>query len=66
MLNILWGLAGIVTILIVAFAFSNNKRNIRWRPVFVGLAIQLTFAFLVLQTTIGRNVLEKMTYAVNN
>ncbi|MEW9503152.1 NupC/NupG family nucleoside CNT transporter, partial [Jeotgalibacillus marinus] len=66
MLDILWGLAGIAILLTIAFAFSNNKRNIRWRPVVVGLAVQLTFAFVVLQTTIGRNVLEKMTYAVNN
>ncbi|MEW9503150.1 NupC/NupG family nucleoside CNT transporter [Jeotgalibacillus marinus] len=66
MLNVLWGLAGIFILLLIAFAFSNNKRNIRWRPVFVGLAIQLTFAFLVLQTTIGRNVLETLTYVVDN
>ncbi|TFD95494.1 NupC/NupG family nucleoside CNT transporter [Jeotgalibacillus sp. R-1-5s-1] len=65
-MNILWGLAGIVTILGIAFLFSNNRKSIKWRPVLVGLAIQLTFAFLVLQTSIGASFLEALTFGVNN
>ncbi|MFB1081326.1 NupC/NupG family nucleoside CNT transporter [Jeotgalibacillus sp. JSM ZJ347] len=65
-MNILWGFAGILTILGIAFIFSDNKTQIKWRPVLVGLAIQLTFAFLVLQTGIGRAFLEWLTFGVNN
>ncbi|MBM7578278.1 NupC/NupG family nucleoside CNT transporter [Jeotgalibacillus terrae] len=65
-MNILWGFFGILTILGIAFVFSNNRMKINWRPVLVGLAIQLTFAFLVLQTGVGRSFLEWLTFGVNN
>ncbi|WP_041088722.1 NupC/NupG family nucleoside CNT transporter [Jeotgalibacillus soli] len=65
-MNILWGLAGIIVILAIAFAFSNNKRNIKWRPVLVGLCIQLFFAFIVLETDFGSGVLQWMTNRVSS
>ncbi|WP_404408802.1 NupC/NupG family nucleoside CNT transporter [Jeotgalibacillus malaysiensis] len=65
-MNILWGFAGILTVLGIAFIFSNNRSRIKWRPVLVGLGLQLTFAFLVLQTGIGRSFLEALTFGVNN
>lgn len=65
-MNILWGFAGILTVLAIAFIFSNNRTRIKWRPVLVGLGLQLTFAFLVLQTGIGRSFLEALTFGVNN
>ncbi|PPA72259.1 NupC/NupG family nucleoside CNT transporter [Jeotgalibacillus proteolyticus] len=66
MLNILWGLFGILVVLGIGFALSNNKRSIKWRPILVGLAIQLTFAFLVLVTDPGRKALQMLTFGVNN
>ena len=66
MTNILWGLCGILVVLGIAFAFSNNKRSIKWRPIIVGLAIQISFAFIVLKTTVGQEVLTKLTFGVNN
>ncbi|MGD7043460.1 NupC/NupG family nucleoside CNT transporter [Jeotgalibacillus proteolyticus] len=65
-MNILWGLAGIIVVLGIAFALSSNRRSINWRPVFVGLALQLTFAFLVLKTSPGQWALERLTFGVNN
>ncbi|WP_041058136.1 NupC/NupG family nucleoside CNT transporter [Jeotgalibacillus campisalis] len=65
-MNILWGLAGIIVVLGIAFALSSNRRSINWRPVLVGLALQLTFAFLVLKTSPGKWALEKLTFGVNN
>ncbi|KIL47486.1 nucleoside transporter NupC [Jeotgalibacillus campisalis] len=65
-INILWGLAGIIVVLGIAFALSSNRRSINWRPVLVGLALQLTFAFLVLKTSPGKWALEKLTFGVNN
>ncbi|TFE00357.1 NupC/NupG family nucleoside CNT transporter [Jeotgalibacillus salarius] len=65
-MNILWGFAGILTVLGIAFIFSNNRMQIKWRPVLGGLAIQLTFAFIVLQTSFGAQFLETLTLGVNN
>jgi len=43
------GLLGIVTILLVAFAASNNRKAISWRLVGVGLGGQLLLALLILK-----------------
>lgn len=43
------GLIGIVLILAIAFLFSNNKKNINYRLVASGLALQLSIGFLVLK-----------------
>lgn len=43
------GLIGIILILGIAFLFSNNKKNINYRLVFSGLALQLVIGILVLK-----------------
>ena len=43
------GLIGIVLILMIAFLFSNNKKNINYRLVLSGLALQLTIGVLILK-----------------
>ncbi|WP_091838961.1 NupC/NupG family nucleoside CNT transporter [Marininema halotolerans] len=53
-MNFLWGLAGILGILFITYLFSNNKRIIPWRTVVLGLAIQFTFAFMVLKWSAGQ------------
>ncbi|WP_091736244.1 NupC/NupG family nucleoside CNT transporter [Marininema mesophilum] len=53
-MNFLWGLCGIVGILLIAFLFSNNKRTIPWRTLLVGLLIQFLFAFMVLKWSAGQ------------
>ena len=64
-MNYLWGLLGIVCILGIAFLFSNNKRKINIRTVLVALAIQISFAFIVLKWPLGRAALQKVTDGVN-
>jgi CNT family concentrative nucleoside transporter len=44
---------GVVTILGLAWLFSNNRRQIPWRVVGWGLGLQLTFALLLLRTPWG-------------
>ena len=44
------GLIGIVFILGIAFAFSNNKRLINWKLVGMGLLIQFIFAILIIHS----------------
>ncbi|NQD65489.1 NupC/NupG family nucleoside CNT transporter [Bacillus haikouensis] len=64
-MHYLWGIAGILVVLGIAFLFSSNKKSINFRTVLGGLAIQLLFAFLVLKTPWGQNGLEALTMGVN-
>ncbi len=43
------GLLGLFLLLLVAFAFSRNRRGVSWRTVGVALALQVGFAALVLR-----------------
>ncbi|WP_421384257.1 NupC/NupG family nucleoside CNT transporter [Bacillus salacetis] len=62
----IWGILGILTVMAIAFIFSTHKRSINWRTVLGGLAIQLFFAFIVLETSWGQAVLQEFTKVVNN
>ena len=50
------GLFGIVLILGLAFALSNNRRAINYRLVLSGLAIQFGLAVFILKTTVGQRL----------
>ena len=60
------GLVGMAVILGTAFAFSRNRRAIRWRTVGWAFALQLTFAFLVLYWERGKDALEAFSSKVSN
>ncbi|MFD1787642.1 NupC/NupG family nucleoside CNT transporter [Sphingomonas floccifaciens] len=60
------GLAGIVVILLVAFALSNNRRAIRLRVVGPAFALQAGFAVLVLATSWGKSAIAGMSHGVAN
>ncbi|WP_235523961.1 NupC/NupG family nucleoside CNT transporter [Sphingomonas sp. Leaf33] len=60
------GLAGIVVILLVAVALSNNRRAIRLRVVGPAFALQAGFAVLVLATSWGKSVIAGMSHGVSN
>lgn len=65
-MNVLWGLFGICVVLGIALLLSRKMKAVNPQTVFVGLAIQLTFAFVVLQWDIGRQGLKWLTYRVQN
>lgn len=48
------GLIGIVTLMAIAVLLSENRRKIVWRPVLMGLGLQVLFAALILRTTWGK------------
>ncbi len=50
----LTGLIGIVILLAIAFAMSNNRKNLNWRVIIGGLLLQLLFALFILKTPIGQ------------
>ncbi len=52
------GLAGIVLILGIAYALSNNRKAINYRTVSVGLALQFGLAVFILRTDIGHTLFQ--------
>jgi CNT family concentrative nucleoside transporter len=60
------GLVGMLVVLGIAFAFSKNRRAIRWRTVGWAFALQLAFAFLVLYWDRGKDALEAFSNKVSN
>jgi len=59
------GLIGIVLILGIAYALSNNRKAINYRTVGVGLALQFGLAVFVLKTDIGQNLFQRLGYYVD-
>lgn len=48
-MDILRGIIGMVAILGLAFIFSNNKRNVNWKLVGIGIGIQFILAIFILK-----------------
>ncbi|MBS7344469.1 MAG: NupC/NupG family nucleoside CNT transporter [Caryophanon sp.] len=65
-MNILWGIGGILVIIAIGFLLSTSRSNIKWRTILAGLALQLTFAFIVLKWEQGRKALMAVSDAVQN
>ena len=55
------GLLGLLTFLVLAYAFSTDRRAIRWRTVVWGLGLQLLFAFLVIKWSYGQKILASVS-----
>jgi CNT family concentrative nucleoside transporter len=60
----LLGLAGIAAIILIAVAFSSNRKAIRLRVVGAAFALQAVLAFLVLKTPWGRATIQAMSDGV--
>lgn len=58
------GVLGLLTMLLLAWIFSTNRRAIRWRTVIWGLSMQIIFAFLVLEWTVGQHILATVSDAI--
>ncbi|KAA9018054.1 NupC/NupG family nucleoside CNT transporter [Niallia endozanthoxylica] len=53
-MNVLWGILGIIVVFSLALLLSINRKAINLRTILGGLAIQITFAFIVLKWNAGR------------
>jgi len=60
------GLLGLITFLGLSYAFSTNRRAIRWRAVLWGLGLQVVFAFLVIKWTYGQTLLHKASVIITS
>ncbi|PSL36383.1 CNT family concentrative nucleoside transporter [Planomicrobium soli] len=65
-MNLLWGILGIFVVLGIAFLLSGAKKSIKPRTILGGLAIQITFAFMVLEWELGRKALLWLSNVVQN
>ncbi|UTR10143.1 NupC/NupG family nucleoside CNT transporter [Evansella sp. LMS18] len=63
-MNILWGIAGIISVLGIAYLMSLDRKQIHMRTILVALSIQIFFAFLTLKSATGRAALEWLSGVV--
>jgi CNT family concentrative nucleoside transporter len=52
------GILGIIAVLLAAYFGSTDRKHIRWRTIFWGIGLQVTFAFLVLRFNLGQRVMS--------
>lgn len=60
--NVARGLLGLLSMIAIAFLFSNNRRKINWKLVIGGLVLQLVFAVAVLKVHVVRVVFEWLSH----
>ncbi|KPZ72001.1 Nucleoside permease NupX [Shewanella sp. P1-14-1] len=65
-MDILMSLVGVVTILAIGYALSNNRKAINVRTVGGALAIQAFFAGFVLYVPVGKDILKGVSDAVSS
>lgn len=63
-MQVLWGLAGMAFLLLLAFAMSENRRSVRWRTVLGALALQVLFGAAVLDWELGKAALSAVSAGV--
>ena len=50
------GILGILTLLAIAYAMSNNRNRISFRTIYWGLGLQFIFAVFILKTPVGKPI----------
>ncbi|GAB78858.1 concentrative nucleoside transporter, CNT family [Austwickia chelonae] len=63
-MHILWGLAGMLGLLLIAYAASTNRQAIKPRTVLAALGLQIGFGVLVLYVPAGKTALSKASEVV--
>src|ERR1700740_743674 len=59
------GILGMMTVMGLAYVFSDNRQAIRYKTVAWGLGLQIVFAFLVMRWEYGRFFFERLGAAAN-
>jgi CNT family concentrative nucleoside transporter len=60
------GLLGLIVFLGLAYAFSTDRKAIRWRTVAWGLGLQVVFAFLVIKWNAGQRILHSVSGVITS
>ncbi len=59
------GLLGLLTMMLLAYAFSTNRRAIRLKTILWGLGLQFAFALIILRLEAGRAAIRMAGDAIN-
>lgn len=59
------GVIGILVLIGISWAMSNDKKNINYRAVVIMLIIQFLLAWFMLSTVIGKNLIHRLVNAFN-
>lgn len=59
--NIMRGCIGVAVLILIAVICSRSRKDIRWKTIAAALGFNLLFAFLVLQTPVGKMVFGMVT-----
>jgi CNT family concentrative nucleoside transporter len=65
MLSVLQPTFGAAVILLIAYAFSTNRKAINWATVAWGLGLQVVFAIIVLRTEWGQRLFQTLGAGIN-
>lgn len=60
-MDVVRGLFGLIIVTLLAVSVSSNRKAINWRLVAIGIVMQFVFAFLVVKTTIGREIFHQIS-----
>lgn len=58
--RVAFGLFGLAVLIGITWLFSNHKKSVDWRLVFIGITLQIAFAALVLLVPGGRDVFNAL------
>ena len=58
------GLIGVIVLLMIAWAFSEQRKGVKFREIVVGVGIQTLLAFFLLRVEIVREALLALNYVV--
>ena len=56
--SILRGIIGMISLVLIAYLFSSNKKAINWKTTFLGLTSQLILAVLILRVELVQSIFE--------
>ncbi len=58
-------LLGLFVMIGIAYALSEKRKAIQWRPVITGVLLQIVFGLIIMKTTIGRNFFDTIGQGFN-
>ncbi|WP_462418020.1 NupC/NupG family nucleoside CNT transporter [Kytococcus sp. Marseille-QA3725] len=64
-MTILWGLGGMLVLMLIAWLCSTDRRRINWRTILTALALQVGFGVLTLYWTPGQKALSALADVVS-
>ena len=60
-ISVVRGAGGLILVTALAVLFSNSRKQINWRLVSIGIALQFAFAFFVVKTAVGQNIFNALS-----